>query len=243
MNQSGFHGLSAKGFVASTGSWKDGPQRLDETLSPVEVQNNHDMGRDCLFFLVQIDLDYFYAVTMWERFWVSMMAFSPSKLGVPSSYFKLQIPQHHSVGWSAKNGITLTLDQGSRFSLRMAIQTFSVGNQFFFLANSVKTAATRNFINWWVNCTTWRYTSWIHLSETTSYMSRVLSVAPTVFDTTKPRLDGGQYVLKDACLLWIKWLKRSMLWFAVLLVCIGWIWLEGSFLHRCVLVSLLWRPK
>ena len=113
----------------------------------------------------------------------------------------------------------------------------------FFLANSVKTAATRNFINWWVNCTTRRYTSWIHLSETTSYMSRVLSVAPTVFDTTKPRLDGGQYVLKDACLLWIKWLKRSMLWFAVLLVCIGWIWLEGSFLHRCVLVSLLWRPK
>ena len=38
------------------------------------------------------------------------------------------------------------------------------------------------------------------------YMSRIL-VASTVFWDVKLRLDGGQYVLKDACLLWPSDLK------------------------------------
>ena len=51
----------------------------------------------------------------------------------------------------------------------------------------------------------------LHSALFGGYMSRILSVAKKRFLTpTKPRLDGGQYVLKDACLLWIKWLKRSM---------------------------------
>lgn len=98
-------------------------------------------------------------------------------------------------------------------------------------------------MNWWVLHHR-RYTSW------TSFRKHLHSaLIPGLHESRTCCLNGFWHqkteawwwaICLEGCLpAMIKWLKRSMLWFAVLLVCIGWIWLEGSVLHPCVLVSFL----